>query len=728
LDPALDALLTDGAGTGNPLSGSTAWNIAAGQYISPGTNDTLEVIAGADDANQPVSGGLTLTAGLLTDQASVELLTTDGVGGIDFTVTNDTGGVAIDAGDEVTLTLSAIVVSGDSIEITAVDGGVAQLLSLASQEFVDATTTLTIPSVSDADDPPAGDIDVKIRIYGPATTPAVDAVTITVTVTSKCNIAANTTVVDVEPLEEFRLNVVAVDSDPDNAVDLQADPVVVTKQFIADDTDQDLLDTGDLQTLDEFFNVVDPTPAITASSFRGSATIPGGTAVEVAYSEVDVGETDTVVVTTVTANLTRDFSIGDIILEAPAAAVPTAIIVRQEGPQSAGGALIPPAAGGEALIRISGDAAGPPNTVSAQINLTGEAGQPLPELRFFNGNALPAPAQTDDFTIDLAPPADTRYVVSGVGRVEISVIDKNTTDPLATGTLTLDFGAVAAPCEVAISPPTALILPGDALTFTAETTCGGVVQALAAAPNYTWEISEAGCTGGSIDAATGTYTAGAEDNACADTIMVTDTANGGAQATATINVSSELPSVAISGPATLGPPCPSSETYTAETTVGGNTIQGTYSWELDGVSAGTSNTTNSFDVDCTEDGTKTLMVTDTANGDITDSMTITCDCEVIPTESIDATLTGGCGFPFIVWFGAVQIVGTGTDFGLTSIVRYDSPLVFKVPKFLRRPTQTINQFIFTLPSIFFPAWDYPALVTVTVDGLSDTIDIPACGP
>jgi hypothetical protein len=75
----------------------------------------------------------------------------------------------------------------------------------------------------------------------------------------------------------------------------------------------------------------------------------------------------------------------------------------------------------------------------------------------------------------------------------------------------------------------------------------------------------------------------------------------------------------------------------------------------------------------------------------------------------------------------VEIHGTGTDFKARSVVRYDSPLVIKGLKLLNSNTQTITQFVLLMPSIFFPAVDYPALVTVTVDTLSGTLAIPACG-
>jgi hypothetical protein len=284
---------------------------------------------------------------------------------------------------------------------------------------------------------------------------------------------------------------------------------------------------------------------------------------------------------------------------------------------------------------------------------------------------------------------------------------------------------VWAECEVTISPYSSVILPGNTLQLFAETTCDGVVQT---APSYTWEISEGTCTGGNTDPDTGTYTAGAEDLPCLDTIMVTDIANGGIVATATVTVVYCLPSVSISGPATLGLPCPVSATYTAETVVC-DIVSGTYTWELDGKPAGTGNT---FEVDCTETGIKVLTVTDTANGNISDSIVIACYCEPPIEPPMESTFEG-CGRPFFYGFGVVTIQGANTIFGPFTTLSYDSPLVLPLPRLVNRSEQRITQLVILWPSILFPAWDYPAIVEVTVDGLSspysllDTFIIPKCG-
>ena len=97
---------------------------------------------------------------------------------------------------------------------------------------------------------------------------------------------------------------------------------------------------------------------------------------------------------------------------------------------------------------------------------------------------------------------------------------------------------------------------------------------------------------------------------------------------------------------------------------------------------------------------------------------------------IEASIIAGCGAPFFARLGVVEIQGTGTDFKARSVVRYDSSLVIKSLKLLNSNTQTITQFVILLPSfgsILFTPLDYPATVTVTVDGFSDTFEIPECG-
>jgi hypothetical protein len=112
-------------------------------------------------------------------------------------------------------------------------------------------------------------------------------------------------------------------------------------------------------------------------------------------------------------------------------------------------------------------------------------------------------------------------------------------------------------------------------------------------------------------------------------------------------------------------------------------------------------------------------------GDICNEESDSCESEI----SIEATFEG-CGRRWAPGFGIVTIQGTGTDFGLLSVVQYDSIKVIKGPKLVNSNNQKITQFVLLLPSYgpFFPLLlpEYPTAVEVTVNQLSDTFEIPSC--
>jgi len=253
---------------------------------------------------------------------------------------------------------------------------------------------------------------------------------------------------------------------------------------------------------------------------------------------------------------------------------------------------------------------------------------------------------------------------------------------------------VWAECTVTIVPPEAIIMYGETLTFVATTEGEGCNP-----PNYTWEVSEGTCTGGSIDPDTGTYTAGYYDNSCADTIMVTDTANGGIVATATVIVGACLPVVSISGPAD---PCPVSATYTAETIYcDGVPLSGTYTWELDGEHAGTG---DSFEITCTEEGTKILLVTDTVNGNITASTTITCDCSIYSDCFVDMSQNRYLKSNWIPLPALIEI--GGGDISRSERLTYECessgpiPSIIPLLKFIvPKDYYPIKQLVIVMPSI-----------------------------
>jgi hypothetical protein len=99
-------------------------------------------------------------------------------------------------------------------------------------------------------------------------------------------------------------------------------------------------------------------------------------------------------------------------------------------------------------------------------------------------------------------------------------------------------------------------------------------------------------------------------------------------------------------------------------------------------------------------------------------------CE--PAVSIEAS-TGAVGSFFFLLPGVVTIQGMETDFTLFgSVVNYNPPVLLKGFKLVNPNTQTITQFVIVLPSILLPVVStYPTTVTVTVDGLSDDMEIGA---
>jgi hypothetical protein len=390
--------------------------------------------------------------------------------------------------------------------------------------------------------------------------------------------------------------------------------------------------------------------------------------------------------------------------------VATDLLVLQEGPQDTDGTLINPEPGGEAIIRISANGTG---TFNRNVRVSfGEDSAEGAELRTLAGATLATPYTT---TLTLVPSlTDTRLVVSAEGCVTIEVTDLSGT-PLNAASEELCFGPDVE-CTVAVSPASPTVQSGGTQQFTATTTGEGC-----GAGTYTWAVSESTCTSsGSIDE-TGLYTAPGDVVECTETITATDTANGGAEGTATVTVSTCTPEVNID-PASANLEPGDTQTFTASTTCDGATLSGTYTWA---VSGGTLDTTSGDSVVFTAGsaGSASVTATDTANGDITATASITI--QSIVTELIEAEYTGVFGgSAFLILPGQITIEGTGTDFTrFGSRVTYDSLLLLNYFKLVN--DQTITQFVLLLPSIIIPGQEYPATVTVTVDGLSDDVDIPS---
>ena len=286
-------------------------------------------------------------------------------------------------------------------------------------------------------------------------------------------------------------------------------------------------------------------------------------------------------------------------------------------------------------------------------------------------------------------------------------------------------------CEITIDPDAAAVFTGGSIPFSAS-----VTGEFCHNPCYTWEVlMEAGSTGSSIDA-NGLYRAG--DTPGTEMVTVTDRCNGDVSAAAVVQVSAvttttttviaTTTSIPYQPPATTSSIPAESPCSNDDSCDDGVFCNGAETCDPEAVCRPGSDPCAddgefcNGDESCDEEADQCV-----SSGDPCEEDEICIEegavCE--PAISIGATFSG-CGVPFLTWIGIVQIQGTGTGFGLTSVVLYDSPLVLKTPKFLNSRTQTITQVVWLLPSLIFPAWDYPATVTVSVDTLSDTIEIPAC--
>jgi hypothetical protein len=165
-------------------------------------------------------------------------------------------------------------------------------------------------------------------------------------------------------------------------------------------------------------------------------------------------------------------------------------------------------------------------------------------------------------------------------------------------------------CTVTILPPAALLLEGQSQTFTATTTGPGCLTGV-----YTWEVSS---TINSTITQNGVYTAGSTDTTVTDTITVTDTANGNITAQAKVTVNPKEYIVTIN-PSSVTLASGGTKQFTASTTtVNGEAVTGTYTWEISPASTiGSTISSSGFYTAGTNNSSHTLqetvVATDTAH-------------------------------------------------------------------------------------------------------------------
>ena len=315
------------------------------------------------------------------------------------------------------------------------------------------------------------------------------------------------------------------ESDLDGAGFEGTDPIVIDTPFIADgSTVNPLLDEADscdAQVWDEFDNVLADTPVLVCASQSqlGVVSVGGddGCYVDAVYVGAAVGTNDTI---TCEADefeevAARNFSIPNILAESvdPVDDEATAIDIRQEGPQTRDGELIPPC--GEGIIQIMANG---PLSASKNIEIAFSAGSVAgAELRALGSDtALPIP-----FAVTLNTGELKRYVVSAPsgGVVTILAVDLGS-EPLLPGELTLPFCGDIEPCTVTVTCAPDSLGCEECSTCTAATECGGQP----AEGTYTWDVSggalNTGNTGNSIEVCEDTPT-----EAGTITVTATDTAN-----------------------------------------------------------------------------------------------------------------------------------------------------------------------------------------------------------
>jgi hypothetical protein len=470
--------------------------------------------------------------------------------------------------------------------------------------------------------------------------------------------------------------------------------------------DNSLLTPASVDTADEYGNVYDNTPSYGIGSDVGVAIVDATRGATITFEEEDVGQTATVTVSVAGVG-SRQLSIINITEVATAGALTCTL----EGPLN-------PTPGGEAIIIVKADGTFTDSPRDVQVSIDSANSVADSELRDFSGIVY-TDATTDQ---SLTSGSNVRLVVSAPAAGDVTVIVgdiSGETTLLDTGTCIIKFGPA---CEYAVTVDPATpddLLAGETQQFSATTACDSDDKTAEAI--YTWEISVQGCTGSSIDS-NGLYTAPSALTAnCTDTIKVTDTAHENVSATVDQEVLGCTPEVAIT-PASATLESGDTQDFSAATTCGGATITGAYTWAVAG---GTADTTSGDTIQYTAGttaGTYTITVTDTANGDITDSATVTIGQIMTMIVAPDPMLRSH-------WFLLpvfMTIVGTDTNFGATSTVTF-APVASVLPLFpLILDAENIWQLIFIMPSwLAGGAEDETLTVTVTTgtEVVPDTVEI-----
>jgi hypothetical protein len=287
-----------------------------------------------------------------------------------------------------------------------------------------------------------------------------------------------------------------------------------------------------------------------------------------------------------------------------------------------------------------------------------------------------------------------------------------------TSSVTSTTTSVQPSYAVTVTPMSVTVSSGATLRFSAKTTLGGE----AVAGTYTWQISPASTIGSRIDG-TGLFTAGATITDRVETVVVTDTANGNVQATATVTVKrSEEPlkcEVLVTPlAATVAP----GETLILMASSAGECEEPQYEWSL---ASATDSSLEPENATCTytagmPGGGETLLDTITVTDTVND---VVADAEItISPGGVSLRIVGESTLwksPLVPLPYLLVLQGNGTNFtwfktrlsfnpnrAIVSLFLF--PLVFP-------DDQYIWDLILVLPSIVAGAGDQPVTVVVTTD-------------
>lgn len=272
-------------------------------------------------------------------------------------------------------------------------------------------------------------------------------------------------------------------------------------------------------------------------------------------------------------------------------------------------------------------------------------------------------------------------------------------------------------CTVSINPQTVTLASKAAQRFKVLTTCdSSVVEG-----RYKWELSPASTIGSAITG-DGLFFAGNNqtDSDVQETVKVTDRAHNNASASAVVTIKrKEIPIPECEVTIT-----PSTETiytretisFAAETICDGEPAQGTYLWSVNSTIESTIDDSGLYTSALTDtEVTDTITVTDTAHGNVTDTVSVSVIgtyIEIWPDPMLRSHL---------MWLPALIFInGTNTHFDLTTTISF-TPAAEVTPLFQLYWCPTLMWSFALINPNFNQVETSPLTITASTPAVSETI-------